>query len=330
MADVSPRTLQIRLLVLVFVAFIPAMGIFWYASRQLQNLQMEAKEQELASRAEVVATEYRSMIRQSQAFLASLAEFSQIRSLRFPTCTEQLARILPHTPHFTTISVIGLDGYLACGSLTPETDLYLGDRDYFVRASSRKAFAVGEFAMGRITGKSVVGVAHPIVEGDYVRAVLAASLDLDALGRRREEHTLPAGYTFTVLDRNRRVLVRLPRGGGFTMADSVGAIANEGFPGPPEGSGAVVVPGTDLDGMERLFAVAQLRGSARGAEGYVAFGRSRMNLLEEVNEVVGRQLRFLALGGALLLLLAWVLGHFWLARRPPPRDDERPLELPLT
>jgi hypothetical protein len=82
--------------------------------------------------------------------------------------------------------------------------------------------------------------------------------------------------------------------------------------------------------MERLFAVAQLRGSARGGEGYVAIGRNRMNLLEEVNEVVGRQLRFLALGGALLLVLAWVLGHFWLARRPPPRDDEQPLELPLT
>jgi hypothetical protein len=175
-----------------------------------------------------------------------------------------------------------------------------------------------------------VGVAHPIVEGGQVRAVLAASLDLDALGRRPAERALPVGHTFTVLDRNRRVLVRLPRGGGFTVADSVGAIANEGFPGPPEKSGAVVVPGTDLDGMERLFAVAQLTGPAWGVEGYVAIGRNRMNLLEEVNEVVGRQLRFLALGGAVLLVLAWVLGHFWLARRPAPQDEDQPLELPLT
>jgi hypothetical protein len=329
MADVSPRTLQIRLLILVFVAFLPAMGIFWYANRQLRHLQLQAKEQELALRAEVVAAEYRSMIRQSQTFLAALGEFSQIRSARFPACTEHLERILPHAPHFTTISLIGMDGYLACGSLTPETALYLGDRAYFIRASSREAFAVGEFAVGRITGKSVVGVAHPIVEEGQVRAVLAASLDLDALGRRSGERALPHGFTFTVLDHNRKVLVRLPRVGGFTLADSVGAIANEGFPEPPEGSRAVVVPGTDLDGMDRLFAVAQLRGPGRGVEGYVAVGRTRMNLLDDVDEVVGSQLRFLALGGALLLVVAWILGHFWLARRPPSQEEDPPLELPL-
>ena len=330
MADVSPRTLQIRLLILVFVAFLPAIGIFWYASHHLRQLQLQAKEQELALRAEVVAAEYRSMIQQSRAFLAALAEFSQIRSARFPACTEHLERILTHTPHFTTISVIGMDGYLACGSLTPETALYLGDRAYFVRASSRQAFAVGEFAMGRITGKPVVGVGHPIMDGDRVRAVLAASLDLDALGRRPGESGLPPGFTFTVLDRDRKVLVRLPRSGGFTLADSVGAIASEGFPDPPEGSRAAVVPGTDLDGMDRLFAVAQLMGPARGAEGYVAVGRTRMNLLEEVDEVVGSQLRLLALGGALLLMVAWVLGHFWLTRRSPPPEEDHPLELPGT
>jgi hypothetical protein len=329
MADVSPRTLQVRLLILVFVAFIPAMGIFWYASRQLRNLQMEAKEQELAFRAEVVVAEYRSMIHQSQAFLASLAEFSEIRSARFPTCREHLERILPHTPHLTTISVIGMDGYLACGSLTPETALYLGDRAYFVRATSRQMFAVGELTRGRITGRSVLGVAHPITEGEQVRSVLAASLDLEVLSSRSRERVLPAGYTFTLLDRNRRVLVRMPRGGGFTQADSVGSIANEGFPDAPEGSRAVVVPGTDLDGMERLFAVAQLLGPAGGVEGYVAFGRARMNLLEEVNEVVNRQLRFLALGGAILLVLAWILGHFWLTRRPAAPEEEPPLDLPL-
>lgn len=330
MADVSPRTLQVRLLILVFVAFLPAMGIFWYANRQLRNLQLEAKQHELAGRAEVAAAEYRSLIQQTQAFLASLAEFSQIRSVRFPTCTDHLARVTQHTPHLTTVSVVGMDGYLACGSLTPETPLYLGDRAYFVRATSRQTFAVGEFARGRITGRSVVGMAHPILEDGRVTAVLATSLDLNILCNRPGERALPSDHTFTVLDRKGRVMVRLPRNGGFTLADSVGAVAEEGFPGLPEGSRAVIVEGTDLDGMERLFAVAQLMGPAGGVEGYVAVGRARMNLLEEVNEVVGRQLRFLALGGALLLVLAWVLGHFWLARRPTSHhEEESSMDLPL-
>ena len=81
-----------------------------------------------------------------------------------------------------------------------------------------------------------------------------------------------------------------------------------------------VVTGIDLDGMERLFAVAALPGGAGEPAGYLAFGRTHMTLMEEVDEIVGVQLRFLAVGGIVLLALAWALGHFWLARCPPEEE----------
>ncbi len=62
MVDVSSRNLQVRLLILVFLAFIPALGIFWYANRELRNLQLEAKEQELVQRAGEVAMEYNRLV----------------------------------------------------------------------------------------------------------------------------------------------------------------------------------------------------------------------------------------------------------------------------
>jgi hypothetical protein len=42
--------------------------------------------------------------------------------------------------------------------------------------------------------------------------------------------------------------------------------------------------------------------------------------MEEVDDIVGIQLRFLAIGGIVLLAVAWALGHFWLARIPPEED----------
>jgi hypothetical protein len=283
----------------------------------LRALQLEAKEQVLVQRAQEVASRYRHLIDQGQTLLATLAVFPEIESVRFPECTEQLARVLEHNPSFTTISVIGMDGYLACGSLAPETALYLGDRVYFLRATARELFSVGDFTLGRITGKPVVGMAYPLVNGESPGAVLGASLDLNVLGTPRGGGpVIPEGHTFSVLDLNRRVLVRLPRGGDFTLADSVGAIADATFPGPPEGSATVIVAGTDLDGMERLFAVAPLRSPTGSMDGYVAIGRTRAVLMDEVDEIVNLQLRFLAVGGIVLLLLAWALGHFWLARCP--------------
>ena len=321
MPEVSSRNLQARLLILVFLAFIPALGIFWYANRALTNLQLEAKEQDLIQRAEEVATDYDRLIDKGRAILASLAEFDQIRSAPFTGCTDHLSRVLENLRGFTTISVIGMDGYLACGSLHPETPLYLGDRAYFVRVTSRNIFSVGEFALGRITGRPVIGMAYPLWDGEQSGPVLAASMDLNSLANKFRGGDLPDGFTFTILDRNRRVLVRLPQIGDFTLADSVGAIADASFPGSPEETSPVVVAGTDLDGIERLFAVAPLNSPAGNTDGFLAFGRTRRTLMEEVDEIVGLQLRFLAIGGIVLLALAWGLGHFWLARCPPDEEE---------
>lgn len=322
MTEVSSRNLQVRLLILVFLAFIPALGVFWYANRELRSLQLEAKQQELVRRASEVATDYHRFIREGQAFLGALSEFDEIRGARHLECTERLAGVLRHADHFTTISVIGMDGYLACGSLTPETPLYLGDRNYFSRATSRDLFSVGEFTLGRITGQPVVGMALPFEAGAGSAIVIAASMDLNTLADRSRGGTLPDGFTFSVLDRNKRVMVRLPRTGDFTLADSVGAIAGDLFPDPPDPGSPELVAGTDMDGIERLFAVAPLASPSGDVAGYLAVGRTRVTLMEEVDEIVSLQLRFLAVGGIVLLALAWALGHFWLARCPP--DEKEP------
>jgi hypothetical protein len=141
-------------------------------------------------------------------------------------------------------------------------------------------------------------------------------MDLTVLATRSLGGTLPPGHTFSVLDHNRRVLVRLPHTGDFTLADSVGAIADQAFPGPPDASSPTLVAGTDLDGIERLFAVTTLRSPAGGVEGYMAIGRTRATLMHEVDQIVNMELRFLAVGGIVLLILAWGLGHFWLGRFP--------------
>ena len=77
MATISSRTLQLRLLILVFVAFVPALGFFWYANGKLREMQSESKEQELVQRARSVAAENRLLLDASEGHLATIAEFPQ-------------------------------------------------------------------------------------------------------------------------------------------------------------------------------------------------------------------------------------------------------------
>jgi len=318
MTNVTTRTLQVRLLILVVLAFLPALGFFWYVNGELRQLQMEAKEQELVQRAQAIATKYGSLLDQSRNYLATLAEFPEVRAGRNPICGEYLHRAIQHMEAFTSLSLIGMDGYLACGAVTLESDLYLGDRAYFLRASSRNAFAVGEFTLGRLSGLPVVGIAYPISDDGVLHSILATSVDLNLLASGASTTPLPEGYTFTVLNRDKRVMVRLPRTGDFTLADSVGSMAGAGFPDIPRSGDPVVVEGTDLDGMERLFAVAALGRTGGDPQGYLAFGRTRVTLMEEVDAIVDLELRYLAGGALILLILAWALGHFWVARCPEP------------
>jgi hypothetical protein len=67
--------------------------------------------------------------------------------------------------------------------------------------------------------------------------------------------------------------------------------------------------------------VKTLQSPGGDIQGYLAFGRTEATLMGEVDAIVSFELRYLAIGGLVLLILAWALGHFWLARCPPGTEE---------
>lgn len=313
---------HVRLFVLVILAFLPAVVLYAFANRTVQDMERRRQEDQLRELARLTAVEYRRLVEESGQILAALAEFPEIREARQPECQERLAGVLEHTPQYTTLSVIGRDGYLACGSLSAAGDLYLGDRAYYLLATTQGHFSVGEYALGRITGKPTVGVAYPMGDAspEGIQRVLAASLDLTTVGRHAATAELPPATTLTVLDRAGNVLVRRPARTG-NGPDTVGARVDPSFRALEDGSQDVrLVTGTDLDGVTRLFAVTPLATTGdRTPEGFVMLGKADASILAETRALARRELQLLALGGLAVLVLAWVFGHYGLvrARRVP-------------
>lgn len=318
MDDVT-RT-QMRLLVLVVLAFLPAVVIYGFASANLEEHELAQQEQEILQFAHVASVEYERLVEESRHLLGALAEFPEIRDGVQPACGRRLRSVLEHTPQYTTLSLIGRDGYLACGSLTVDGDLFLGDRAYYLLATTQGRFSVGEYAIGRITGKPTVGVAYPIADDSetQIQRVLAASLDLSLLGSSAKRMRLPEFATYTILDRAGNVLVRTPSGKHPLGYDTVGARAPETFPElRMEGDDPTLVSGTDLDGVDRLFAMVPLRSGGRQPEGYLMVGKEEMMLLASAEESVNGELRFLGIAGGVILLLTWLFGHYGLVRARP-------------
>lgn len=318
---------HIRLFVLVILAFLPAMVLYGFANRTLRDVERSRQEERLVELARLTGMEYRRLVQESRQLLSALAHFPEIREAREPECSRRLAGVLESTPQYTTLSVIGGDGYLACGSLEAGGPLYLGDRAYYLLATTQRRYSVGEYALGRITGKPTVGVAYPMGEpaDGGIQPVLAASLDLTVLGRHAATAQLPPATSLTIVDRAGTVLLRRP-GSADSAADTVGARLPETLlDRAGQGTEPVLLRGTDLDGVDRVFAVAPLvLPGDRSPEGWVALGKAQSTLLAEVEDVARAELRLLALAGLAVLLLAWVFGHYGLVRATRPGTRPAP------
>ena len=300
-----------RVLLLVLIAFLPAVGIYLYANGEIRSLQLANQEQELLRATRETSVEYSRLLEESRVLLATLAEFPQVNGMRQPECTQILGRVFDQANHLNGIWAIGLDGYVGCGSVQPDGLLYLGDRTYYIRAMNENRHVIGNYQIGRVTGRPGVGSAIPIRGEDGVpRGVLIASIDLRALGETAQDMELPESSSFTVLDREGRVLVRFPS--GESEGDTVGAMRTEGFPEAVDEP--AIVHGADLNGAPSVFAVAPLTGEGATPEGYIAIGRPEGVISSAASDVVNRTLGLVAIAGLALLTAAWIFGRYIIAK----------------
>jgi hypothetical protein len=310
---------QTRLFILVFLAFLPTVALYTYANRSLTAAELRNSENELLNIADQAGWEYRRILSRTESLLGALSETEVFRR---PTarCSRDLAAIMRHMEIYTAMQLIEPDGFVSCGSLAMGESLTVGDRYYHKAVMATNRFAVGDFVIGRLTGKPIVGLAYPVGGDDpaEISRVAAAYFDLDHLANTVYQMEVPSGTTLTVLDRTGRVMIRVPEGQSANGADTVGATVGEGFPLPSgDIQGPYLLRGTDLDGVDRTFAVQPLEAGGQRASGHLMIALSPDAMLRETDPVETRQLQLLAVIGLIMFALAWLFGHYTLLRDPP-------------
>ncbi len=63
---------------------------------------------------------------------------------------------------------IGADGIVFCSGLPMTGQVYVGDRAYFRRARETRDFAIGDYQIGRITGKATLNFGHPVLVNGHL------------------------------------------------------------------------------------------------------------------------------------------------------------------
>lgn len=303
--------LRPRLLVLVLLGILPLVGLIVAradADRDRARADAIDQVQRLASLAGIAEEQVLSSTRD---IVVALSVLPEVRSLSPERCTPILASLLPKYANLINLVVTDPTGLVVCSAVPSSGPVSLGDRPYFRRVLATRSLAIGEYSVGRILGKPTVSVALPILGlAGTVEGVVVAPLRLDALGDIAAAVTLPAGATFTLVDREGTILARNPDreawiGRSAPVAPLVQALLSGG-------EGTIETAG--VDGVTRLYAYLPV-GADVGADFHLAVGFDAATLYAYADWSLVTSLAWLVLGLAIVLVIV-LLGSQTLILRP--------------
>ncbi len=314
----SSCNLRTRVMLLVLLAVIPAIGVMAYNTIVQRQEAARRTQDETLNLVRLVAQEQNNLVSSTRQLLQSLSLLPELRRhLKSESCQRILAGILKIQSHYSNLGVAAPDGQVYCSAVPLKQPVDVHDRDYFRRAVASHDFSMGTYQVGRITNARVVGFGYPVLDtSGKTQAVVFAALNLSWLNQMIEGIALPKGATVTVIDGHGTILARRPdpeKWVGNTMPESPITRAMT------EHRGEVTMEARGLDGVERLYAFTVLHSSPENT--YVGIGIPRQTVFANVNREFTRGLSLLAVVALLTLAAAWIGSNRFVLRRLRPLTE---------
>jgi hypothetical protein len=207
------HSLRARLLLLLFLTLLPVYGFILYSVFEVHRQAEENARSDALSLARRIAQEQEGLIRIIRQQLLDLAQLPVVRRPESASqCNQAVADLLKQNPLYTNAGVIDPDGTLRCSAAPLTGRVDLSDRRYFIEAMSTRTFVIGDYQTGRVTGRTAVNLAYPVLDAaGHPLAVVYIALGLGALSDSLiETAALPENATVTIMNDRGTILARLP------------------------------------------------------------------------------------------------------------------------
>lgn len=302
----SRLTLQERLTILVLAAILPlAVLSVWFAVRDAQGATEQARSQLRFSASAVAASQDR-IVDSVHHLLGTLTAMPELRQPQPGVCERHFSRLLERFPVYANLGVADPQGRVVCVARGTVGTADASDRLYFRRAMAQRTFVMGEPVVGRATGTFSLAFAMPVLEGDEVRSVVFAALDLRQATAALARMDLPEGARVTIADRSGQVLMVHPPSEGLTPGGRIAVPGLAAAVASLEASSGDIV---DPEGKPRLFATAPSQPVA--GEALMAIVSQEKAKLATLSEQRLAQV----LGAVALCLLAALAAAWWVGGR---------------
>lgn len=219
-----------------------------------------------------------------------------------PLCRKLMAGLSGEYAKFGSFLVLDSRGDVVCSKLPGFARVNYADRPWFREAVQSRRFVAGEYLVGRVTGKPMIAFSAPLLDGETVKGVIGAAVFLEWLNRVSDLARLPAGSTFTILDRDGVVLARQPGsekwvGKPYPAGDVLRMVMAS--------SGEDTVESARPDGIPRLFAFKPLVPPNKIVYGYLLVGIPKEMAYRSARAKVLLNMIFVSLAALLVVAIGW-------------------------
>lgn len=239
------------MLVLIFAAILPAIGIIIYSNYERQRSDIAGAEKDAFIVMRGLAHDQENAIKITRNLLSTLAKLPEIQEQSVSACNKIFRDLLKENEIYSNISEANVQGKIIA-SAKPFNLVSIRDRKYFQDALRTKEFSIGEYVIGAISGRPSLPFAYPVMNSNgQVKGIILISLDLDKYGQYFVPLTkLSKGSTLNLLDQNFKRLYRYPDTEKYVGKVDLPEIVKYMSAQPDEG----IFKAFGVDGVKRLFA----------------------------------------------------------------------------
>jgi steroid delta-isomerase-like uncharacterized protein len=310
------RSLRFRLILIVLVASLPALGLLFLTASQQRQDALAAGQEEADRLAQIAASDQGREMERTERELSLLARLPEIQGDDASACTGLFQRLVsdPDNAIYVDLRVLNLDGSVFCRSSGAEPLSEISDQSFIDDAFSGVQFTVGPYFVDPLSGRPVISFAAPVrAGGGPVERVIVAMIGVESQSTFLTQGSLPDGAIIRIVDNQGNLLLQRPPETeplgtsllGTPVVDAV--VADQGLPGS-------VAPIDDSDYVYATRQVTVTTTTSVTGHASVIVQLPEAEIVRRANDAFQDNLGKLGVAAAVTVFAAWIGADLFVAR----------------
>ncbi len=305
----SSLSLRTKLLLLILIAVLPALGIILFSGIKQRDTAIVSTKRDTLHVAKGLAAQQEQLAAGTRQMLKMLAQLPEVQQIDGKACNRLFRDIQEQNPAYAIINVVTPDGTMFAASMPFDFGkVNLADRKHIRDAIRTRDFSAGEYIAGRVVKVPTLVYSYPVLDKNgKLIAVVSAGAKLDKYKEFMAQLNLPEGSVVSMADHKNVTLYRLPEREDVPPGTP---IPLKNVQGIPVDSKEGIYEGIGRDNVFRIYAYKRLWLRDNEPPYLVMYvGVVRSLALYQANIQLVYNLIILGVACLFAMLLAWVASN---------------------